>query len=92
MLKMARDLVSKISLFCSLESALIDKLEELDKTQYRILEENKRIIAVNRDLERRYSELFYAFSSLKKDLPSEMRSLYDDLLRRVCALEVDSDG
>lgn len=91
MLKIARDLVKKISLFCSLESAIIDKLEELEKEQYKIREDNKRCVATNRNLESRYSELFYGFSSVKKDLPEQFDSRFRDIESRLAALEAVQD-
>lgn len=87
MLKLARDLVSKISMFCSLESAIIDKLEDLEKEQYKIREDNKRCVATNRSLETRYSELFYGFASVKRDLPEELRKEMKILSDRLDKLE-----
>ena len=68
MIKYARDLLAKLSLFCSIESAIIDKLEEIEKTQYKINEDYKRCTAVNRNLERQYNELLLAFNALKKSI------------------------
>lgn len=62
-----KDLCGKLKLLCGIEMALVDKLEEMEKTQYKIVEDNKRITAVNRSLESRYSELLYAFGAYKKD-------------------------
>ena len=87
MLKIARDLVQKISLFCSLESAIIDKLEELEKEQYKIREDHKRLTGVNRSLERQYSELLMAFGSVKKDMPEEFHAKLRPLQERLLAIE-----
>lgn len=92
MLKIARDIVAKISLFCSLESALIDMLEELQKEQYKIREDNKRCVATNRSLEARYSELMYAFNSVKKDMPAELRQEMKVLSDRLDKLEKDGSN
>lgn len=62
-----RDLVAKLKLFCNIEMAVIDKLEEMEQQLYKVTEDNKRIVAVNRSLEQRYSELLYAFGAYKKD-------------------------
>lgn len=62
-----RDLVAKLKLFCNIEMAVIDKLEEMEKDLYKVKEDNKRIVAVNRSLEQRYSELLYAFGAYKRD-------------------------
>ena len=87
MLKIARDLVQKISLFCSLESAIIDKLEELEKEQYKIREDYKRCTATNRNLETRYTELTYGFNSVKKDLPDQIAKDLKRFESRLQALE-----
>lgn len=87
MLKIARDLVQKISLFCSLESAIIDKLEDLEKEQYKIREDYKRCTAANRNLETRYTELIYGFNSVKKDLPDQIAKDLKRLETRLQALE-----
>lgn len=87
MIKMARDLVQKLSLLCSLESAIIDKLEDLEKEQYKIREDYKRCTATNRNLESRYSELFYGFSSVKKDIPEQFNSRIREIESRLMALE-----
>lgn len=63
-----KDLCSKIKLFCNLEMAIVDKLEQMEKELYAVKEDNKRIVAVNRSLETRYSELLLAFSQLRKDV------------------------
>ena len=64
---MLKDLCSKLKLFCNIEMAIVDKLEEMEKQLFAIKEENKRIVAVNRSLEQRYSELMHAFLAYKKD-------------------------
>lgn len=64
---MLRDLCSKLKLFCNIEMAIVDKLEQMEKELYAIKEDNKRIVAVNRSLEQRYSELVLAFGAFKKD-------------------------
>lgn len=66
-MELIKDLCSKIKLFCNLEMALVDKMEEMEQKLYKIEEDNKRIVAVNRSLETRYSELMLAFSAYRKD-------------------------
>lgn len=87
MIKIARDLVTKLSLFCSLESAIIDKLEEMEKEQYKIREDHKRLTGVNRSLERQYSELLMAFGAVKKDLPADFQEKLRPIQERLLAVE-----
>ena len=63
-----KDLCSKLKLFCNIEMAIVDKLEEVEKDLYKVKEDNKRITAVNRSLEQRYSELLYAFGAFRKSV------------------------
>lgn len=66
-MELLKDLCAKLKLFCSIEMAIVDELEQMKKDQYKIMEDNKRLTAVNRSLEQRYSELVYAFGAYKKD-------------------------
>lgn len=61
-----RDLCSKLKLFCNIEMAIVDELDSVKKDLYKVMEDNKRITAVNRSLEQRYSELLYAFGAFKR--------------------------
>lgn len=62
-----RDLITKLKLFCNIEMAIVDQLEDMQKKLYKVEQDNERIRAVNRSLEQRYSELLYAFGAFKKD-------------------------
>lgn len=73
MLRIAKDLVGKLSLLCSLETAIIEKMEQLEKEQYKIREDYKRCTKVNRDLESRYTELVYAFNATKALVPEDIK-------------------
>lgn len=61
-----RELISQLKLFCRLDVAFCDKLEEHDKELYALKEDNKRLTATVRSLEKRYSELLYAMGTIKK--------------------------
>lgn len=87
MLKVARDLIQKLSLLCSIESALADKLEELEKAQFRIQEDHKLLKAGYDAMQKKYGELMYGFSAVKKDLPAELNSRFRDLEFRLEGLE-----
>lgn len=65
-MEVLKDLVAKLQLLCSLETAIIQELEETRAELYRVTEDNKRISAVNRSLENRYSELMYAYGAFTK--------------------------
>ena len=62
-----RELIAQLKLFCQLDVAFCDKIEEQDKQIYALQEDNKRLKASVHSLERRYSELLYAFGSYKKE-------------------------
>ena len=62
-----RELLGQLKLFCRLDVAFCDKLEEHDKQLYALKEDNKRLTATVRSLENRCSELMYAFATFKKD-------------------------
>lgn len=62
-----RELLGQLKLFCRLDVAFCDKLEDHDKSLYALKEDNKRLTAAVRSLEKKYSELMYAFATFKKD-------------------------
>lgn len=66
-MELLKDLCAKLKLFCNIEMAIVDELEQMRKDQYKIMEDHKRLVAVNRSLEQRYSELLYAFGAFKRD-------------------------
>lgn len=66
-MELLRDLCAKLKLFCNIEMAIVDELEQMQKDLYKVKQDNERILAVNRSLEQRYSELVYAFGAYKKD-------------------------
>lgn len=61
-----RDIVSKVKLFCGLEIAIVDKLEEYERRIFKLEEDNKRLQATVRAQDTRISELVYAFGAVKK--------------------------
>lgn len=61
-----RDIVSKIKLFCGLEIAIVDKLEEYERRIYKLEEDNKRLTETVRVQQTRISELIYAFGEVKR--------------------------
>lgn len=63
-----KTMLAQLKMYCRLEMAMVDKLEELSKETYALKEDNKRLTASVRALETRYSELLYQFSSLKKQI------------------------
>lgn len=67
-MELLKDLCSKLKLFCNIEMAIVDELEQMKKELYKVTEDNKRIVATNRSLDQRYSELLLAFGALKKEL------------------------
>ena len=72
-MELLKDLCSKLKLFCNIEMAIVDELEQMKKELYKVTEDNKRIVATNRSLEQRYSELLLAFGALKKELTQNER-------------------
>lgn len=83
MFKIARDTLAKLSLLCSLEAAIIDKMEELEKEQYKIREDYKRCTSVNRNLEARYTELVYAFNAVKNTIPQACEARLAELEKTI---------
>ena len=63
-----RNLLAQLKMYCRLEMAMVDKIEEQEQQIYNLKEDCKRYKASIASLETRYSELLYAFSSLKKSL------------------------
>lgn len=63
-----RELIGQLKLFCRLDVAFCEKIEEHDKEVYALKEDNKRLLATVRALETKYSEMLYILNSLKKDL------------------------
>ena len=67
-MKKIRELVEQLSLYCKLDVAMTDKLEEQETAIY-ALQEKVRLQEVEiKSLRRSYSELLAAFSGFKKDL------------------------
>lgn len=62
-----RELLSQIKLFCQMDVAIADKLEEQDKEIAILRQHNERLTASCRSLEVRYSELMLIIKSLKSD-------------------------
>lgn len=63
-----KNMLAQLKMYCRLEMALVDKIEEQSKEIYALKEDTKRLQATVRTLETRYSELLYSFSSLKQSL------------------------
>lgn len=63
-----RNLLSQLKMYCRLEMAMVDKIEEQSKEIYALKEDCKRYKASIASLETRYSQLLYAMSDLKKGL------------------------
>lgn len=63
-----KQMLAQLKMYCRLEMAMVDKLEELSKDCYALKEDVKRLTANVRVLERKNSELLYALNSYKKDL------------------------
>lgn len=62
-----REIIGDIKTRFRLDIAFCDKFEELEKRMYALEEDNKRMVATVRSLEKRYSELLYMFRSYQKD-------------------------
>ncbi len=62
-----RELCSQIRVFMRFDMAVCDALDELQDRVYKLEEDNKLLKVTNKSLERRYSELQYAFGSYCKD-------------------------
>lgn len=63
-----KQMLSQLKMYCRLEMAMVDKLEELSSRVYSLEENEKRLTATVRSLERKNSELLYSLASLKKDM------------------------
>lgn len=63
-----KTMLAQLKMYCRLEMAMVDKLEELSREVYALKEDNKRLTGSLRALETRYSELLYQFNSIKKQI------------------------
>lgn len=63
-----RNLLAQLKMYCRLEMAMVDKIDEQSQQIYALQEDCKRYKACIASLETRYSELLYTISSLKKQL------------------------
>lgn len=62
-----RELLSQIRLFCQMDVAIADKLEELDRATAVQKQHIERLTATCRSLEQRYAEIMLLLKSLKTD-------------------------
>ncbi len=62
-----KELLAQVKLFCQLDVAFCQKIEELEQSIYKLTEDNKRYRACLDSLERRYSEILYVVKSIKSD-------------------------
>lgn len=63
-----KQMLAQLKMYCRLEMAMVDKLEDLSQRVYSLEENEKRLTATCRVLERKNAELLYALNSYKKDL------------------------
>lgn len=63
-----KTMLAQLKMYCRLEMAMVDKLEELSKDNYALKEDVKRLISSQRALETRFAELNYKLASLTKSL------------------------
>lgn len=63
-----KQMLAQLKMYCRLEMAMVDKLEDLSHRVYALEENEKRLTATCRVLERKNAELLYALNSYKKDL------------------------
>lgn len=61
-----KHMLAQLKMYCRLEMAMVDKLEELSQDNYALKEDVKRLTASLRALETRYSELLYTLAAMKK--------------------------
>lgn len=59
-----KELLAQLRVFARFDVAVVDKLEEHDKRLYALEEDNKRLVATVRTLQKNYTELLYAFRSV----------------------------
>lgn len=59
-----KELLAQLRVFARFDVAVVDKLEEQDKRLYALEEDNKRLVATVRTLQKNYTELLYAFRSV----------------------------
>lgn len=64
-----KELLGQIKLFCQMDVAVCEKLEQIDKCIYALQEDSKRQTATMRALEQRYSEIVLIIKSLKRSSP-----------------------
>lgn len=62
-----KEFLSQMKLYLRFDMAITDKLEDHENRIYKLEEDNKRLIANCRSLEKKYSELLYAFGSLRQE-------------------------
>lgn len=62
-----KELLAQLRVFARFDVAVVDKLEEQDKRLYALEEDNKRLVATVRTLQKNYTELLYAFRSVSSD-------------------------
>lgn len=62
-----RELLSQIKLFCQMDVAIADKLEELDRAIAVQKQHIDRLTATCRSLEQRYAEMTLLLKSLNSD-------------------------
>ncbi len=83
MLKSARSLVHKLSLLCSIESALIEKMEEIDKRMESIDSVNAQLEVTVKRMSAQYSEMMNALAVLRKDGFADFNARLRDVERAV---------
>lgn len=62
-----KEFLGQMKLYLRFDMAVCDKLDDFEARIYKLEEDNKRLVTNCRSLEKKYSELLYAFSSFKKD-------------------------
>ncbi len=62
-----RELVGQIIVFMQFDLAVVEVLDDQESRLYRLEEDNKLLKQSNQSLNKRYSELLYALSELKRD-------------------------
>ncbi len=75
-----RDLLEKIGMFCSVEAALLDSMEEINRRLDELEDKNSALAQRNKVLDRNHAEVMSAFKTFRKDGLA-------DVERRLTALE-----